>query len=270
MVFLCVGIHGQGYNYGSPLDQLPVAGSSISEVVEADPLEILATNIPGDGVPGEDYPILSSTNIPDTGFSCEAQGLPGYFADTAEEAGCQVFHICQDDGTQDSFLCPNGTVFNQMFFVCDWWFNVDCAASDQFFNLNLEIGKVPEAEAEEVTDASPESQVEELIPAASNVVANTPHGQYNYDIATDNVAYYNYESEKQKDLSNGNSINALLANPPNGLYDTPTNDYFRASSSDSIPDGVYKAHNANGEPTTDFLIQSPPTGSKLISFRLTK
>merc|ERR1711936_791474 len=118
---MSVGIQGQGYNYGSPLDQHPVAGSEISEVVDKDPLEILATNIPGDGIPGEDYPILSTNNIPDTGFTCEEQGLglPGYYADTSDEAGCQVFHICQEDGTQDSFLCPNGTVFNQMFFVCD-------------------------------------------------------------------------------------------------------------------------------------------------------
>ncbi|KAG7156869.1 U-scoloptoxin(01)-Cw1a-like 40, partial [Homarus americanus] len=86
--------------------------------------------------------ILAS--VPDTGFSCEQQEFPGYFADTADEAGCQVFHICQFDGRQDSFLCPNGTIFNQQYFVCDWWFNVDCAASQQFFGLNAEIGKIPE------------------------------------------------------------------------------------------------------------------------------
>ena len=26
-----------------------------------------------------------------------------------------------------SFLCPNGTLFNQQYFICDWWFNVDCS-----------------------------------------------------------------------------------------------------------------------------------------------
>merc|ERR1719312_1650397 len=25
-----------------------------------------------------------------------------------------------------SFLCPNGTIFNQNYFICDWWFNFDC------------------------------------------------------------------------------------------------------------------------------------------------
>lgn len=35
-----------------------------------------------------------------------------------------------------SFLCPNGTVFNQEIFVCSWWFTVDCAKSDRFYHLN--------------------------------------------------------------------------------------------------------------------------------------
>ena len=45
----------------------------------------------------------------------------------------------------DSFLCPNGTLFNQKYFVCDWWYNVDCAASESFFQLNEEIGKTDAA-----------------------------------------------------------------------------------------------------------------------------
>ncbi|CAL4087959.1 unnamed protein product, partial [Meganyctiphanes norvegica] len=105
---------------------------------ETDPIAALEANIPGGGIPGEDYPILSS--VPDTGFLCEDQEFPGYFADIADEAGCQVFHICQEDFRLDSFLCPNGTIFNQQYFVCDWWFNVDCAASEDFFGLNGEIG----------------------------------------------------------------------------------------------------------------------------------
>ncbi|XP_068235143.1 uncharacterized protein [Palaemon carinicauda] len=128
-----------GYSYGAP--ELEAAASSLNEVAEAeDPIAALAANIPGGGVPGEDYPILAS--VPDTGFSCADQEFPGYYADTADEAGCQVFHICQFDGRQDSFLCPNGTIFNQQYFVCDWWFNVDCAATEQFIALNADIGKV--------------------------------------------------------------------------------------------------------------------------------
>ncbi|XP_063591969.1 uncharacterized protein LOC134769064 [Penaeus indicus] len=134
-----------GYSYGAP--DLRADASTLDQQ-EQDPIAALAANIPGGGVPGEDYPILAS--VPDTGFSCEEQDFPGYYADTAPEAGCQVFHICQFDGRQDSFLCPNGTIFNQQYFVCDWWFNVDCAASEQFRSLNADIGKIPEDAAASV------------------------------------------------------------------------------------------------------------------------
>ncbi|XP_066950734.1 pro-resilin-like [Macrobrachium rosenbergii] len=109
-----------------------------------DPLAALAENIPGGGVPGVDYPILAS--VPDTGFSCDAQNVPGYYADTDGQAGCQVFHICQDRPNgrrqQDSFLCPNGTIFNQQYLVCDWWFNFDCADAEDFYSVNEQIGVV--------------------------------------------------------------------------------------------------------------------------------
>ncbi len=54
--------------------------------------------------------------------------MPGYYADSG--AGCQSFHICglnlHGDYAKYTFLCPNGTLFNQEYFTCDWWFNVDC------------------------------------------------------------------------------------------------------------------------------------------------
>ncbi|XP_047470984.1 glycine, alanine and asparagine-rich protein-like [Penaeus chinensis] len=111
-----------------------------------DEVAALSESIPGGGVPGEDYPILAS--VPDTGFSCDAQAVQGYYADTAAEAGCQVFHICQDRALrrqQDSFLCPNGTIFNQQYLVCDWWFNVDCSQAESFYSVNELIGVVPDA-----------------------------------------------------------------------------------------------------------------------------
>ena len=60
----------------------------------------------------------------------------GYYADP--EAQCQAFHICTDDAqggqTKYSFLCPNGTIFNQEYFICDWWFNVDCSKAEDLAN----------------------------------------------------------------------------------------------------------------------------------------
>jgi len=91
------------------------------------------------GLPGEDYPIYSE--VPDTSFLCDGQTDGGYYSDP--EAECQVFHICAGDGTggltKYSFLCPNGTLFNQQYFVCDWWFNVDCSLAESLYSLNDEI-----------------------------------------------------------------------------------------------------------------------------------
>jgi len=44
--------------------------------------------------------------------------------------------MCQADGNFNGFLCPNGTVFNQQYFICDWWYNVDCSAASNFYSLN--------------------------------------------------------------------------------------------------------------------------------------
>lgn len=51
-----------------------------------------------------------------------------------------MFRVCTVGSTYgfQSFLCPNGTLFNQAVFVCDWWMNVDCQNSQQFFNNNNE------------------------------------------------------------------------------------------------------------------------------------
>lgn len=34
-----------------------------------------------------------------------------------------------------SFLCPNGTLFQQQIFNCDWWYNVDCDAAEGLYGL---------------------------------------------------------------------------------------------------------------------------------------
>ena len=42
-----------------------------------------------------------------------------------------MYHMCVAEATgtfkKFSFLCPNGTIFNQEKLVCDAWFNVDCS-----------------------------------------------------------------------------------------------------------------------------------------------
>ena len=51
----------------------------------------------------------------------------------------QVFHVCESGKRQSSFLCPRGTIFNQKHRVCDWWYNVKCEDSTEFYDLNLDL-----------------------------------------------------------------------------------------------------------------------------------
>merc|ERR1719244_390678 len=113
------GGFGSGYDGASDASG---AGGSLEETIP--------------GVPGDDYPIFAE--VPETSFLCDGQVDGGYYADP--EAECQAFHICANDGTggltKYSFLCPNGTIFQQQYFVCDWWFNVDCSLAEEFYYLN--------------------------------------------------------------------------------------------------------------------------------------
>merc|ERR1711971_194133 len=114
-------------------------------------LDMLQNAIPG--VPGEDYPIFAE--VPESGFTCDGQVDGGYYADP--EAECQAFHICTADGAgglaKYSFLCPNGTLFNQNYFICDWWFNFDCSTAEELYSLNDEIAAEREALAAAGADA---------------------------------------------------------------------------------------------------------------------
>merc|ERR1711892_1233715 len=108
-----------------------------------DAFNALGEAIPGE--PGEDYPIYSE--VPETSFTCDGQVEGGYYSDP--EAECQVFHICAGGSAGSlikySFLCPNGSLFNQEYFVCDWWFNVDCSQAEDFYSMNDEIAAEREA-----------------------------------------------------------------------------------------------------------------------------
>ena len=77
-----------------------------------------------------DYPILSEA--PETSFSCSGKPA-GLYADV--EARCQAWHQCLGD-RRWSFLCPNGTIFNQQIFTCVWWFDFDCQQAEGLYGLN--------------------------------------------------------------------------------------------------------------------------------------
>ena len=48
--------------------------------------------------------------------------LPGLFAFNLAscDTSLQPFYMCEENGRSTAFLCPNGTIFNQQYFVCDW------------------------------------------------------------------------------------------------------------------------------------------------------
>nr|XP_053640566.1 mucin-2-like isoform X1 [Cherax quadricarinatus] len=137
--------------YRAPSSLYNVRGASTTTVtapaqpdfIQSDPNIYVPVEYDEEAIPGEaglDYPVYDT--VPDTGFSCVDQEHPGLYADV--DAKCQTFHICQDDGRQDSFLCPNGTVFNQQYFVCDWWYNFACDQATRFYSLNALLYVLPD------------------------------------------------------------------------------------------------------------------------------
>ncbi|KAG7310029.1 hypothetical protein JYU34_004562 [Plutella xylostella] len=119
------------------LDEYASAGNRGS-TSQRFPLQILNDDSGGTpGRPGRDYPVL--TAIPRTSFDCKTQRYKGFFADP--ETRCQVWHYCDLNGGQASFLCPNGTIFSQAGLTCDWWFNVRCASTTQLYVLNESLYK---------------------------------------------------------------------------------------------------------------------------------
>merc|ERR1719295_2468513 len=143
-------------------DQDVYQGAASSPAGSDDNIAMLEKAVPG--IPGEDYPIYAE--VPESGFSCDGQVDGGYYADP--EAQCQVFHICTADGAgglaQYSFLCPNGTVFNQNYFICDWWFNFDCAEAEGLYSLNDEYA----AERAALDASASDAQADYAAPAAAD------------------------------------------------------------------------------------------------------
>merc|ERR1711874_902650 len=132
---------------------------------------MLRMAVPGN--PGEDYPIYAE--VPETSFTCEGRVEGGYYADT--EAECQPFHVCSADRdgglARNSFLCPNGTLFNQENFVCEYWFNVDCSQAESFYGLNDNIGV---EQGDGLDDAASSSSGEYASPPSG--AASSPIGGY--------------------------------------------------------------------------------------------
>merc|ERR1712036_17170 len=177
----------EGYAQPAYGDDLDTAASDV-----ADPLAMLQGAIPG--VPGEDYPIYAE--VPETAFACDGQVDGGYYADG--EAECQVFHICTADGAgglaKYSFLCPNGTIFNQNYFICDWWFNVDCAESAAIAaEKNSEIAAAREAVDAAASDEAAASELDGAYAAPEADTSYAAPSEVAEDVAGGYLAPAEYE-----------------------------------------------------------------------------
>ncbi|KAK7080292.1 hypothetical protein SK128_012570, partial [Halocaridina rubra] len=91
-------------------------------------------------------PYPTYTSVPrNLNFTCKNR-LIGYYADPETE--CQVWHWCLPGGQHYTFVCPVQTLFNQAFLVCDWWYNVNCSAAGEFYEVNESLYKLPEEKDE--------------------------------------------------------------------------------------------------------------------------
>ena len=93
-----------------------------------------------------------------------------------------------------SFLWPNGTLFNQNYFICDWWFNFDCSTAEDLYSLNDEIAAQREALASDALGGYAAPAEEEYAAAAAD------YPEYDYEeVTTEAVPVYEaaatYESE---------------------------------------------------------------------------
>jgi len=101
-----------------------------------------------DGLPGGSEDILSAPY--DESFSCEGRDY-GYYADIANN--CEIFHVCMPIQDNDgnviefakwSFICGNGTVFDQEILACNHPENAfPCEESEAMYNI-VEFGVIPD------------------------------------------------------------------------------------------------------------------------------
>lgn len=84
-------------------------------------------------------------------FDCQGREY-GYYGDV--DNNCQVFHICYPiedaeglvaETAKWSFVCGNGTLWNQADLVCDHAENVDCSITTDLYN-QVAFGEVLDQE----------------------------------------------------------------------------------------------------------------------------
>ena len=133
-----------------------------------------------------------------------------------------MFHICTADGqgglAKYSFLCPNGTIFNQNYFICDWWFNFDCSEAEGLYSLNEKIAAEREAAtANNAADSGAQSNYGSPAPAP---VAAPQRASTNAPPPPPPAPAADYdEEEAAAPAPAGNNYGAPAGDQPLGTYE---------------------------------------------------
>lgn len=240
------------YNNGGGRQQQPSYGQAASNAQPQygggggdDNIAMLEKAVPG--VPGQDYPIYAE--VPDTSFSCDGQVDGGYYADP--QAECQVFHICTNDGqgglSRYSFLCPNGTIFNQEYFICDWWFNFDCSEAESLYSLNEEIAAEREAATQALLSAAASNGQPTYLSNSYSAPTSSASGGYNAPSS-------NRQQRPRKNGGGGNkrkNNNRGQGRNPASSYSAPASQGYGAPSSSNYGAPTSQAASTGyGSPTS--------------------
>ncbi|KAF2358543.1 Chitin binding domain [Trinorchestia longiramus] len=184
----------ENFEIGVPLSVIADSGASLQQLdsnqfsTDSD-LTTGRQLTPQAGLSAVDGEFPQYARVPATSFSCEDQRYSGYFADP--EADCQVFHICLNSRNMGSFLCPNGTLFHQQFFVCDWWYNVRCEEAVLSYDLNSLIGEQDNPEAGGIFG----SQLRDTVQGTLRF--DVDEDDYD-DVTDDDLTLLNYDTDEKK------------------------------------------------------------------------
>ncbi|XP_069361486.1 probable serine/threonine-protein kinase nek3 isoform X1 [Maniola hyperantus] len=185
------------------------------------------------GEPGNDYPTLDA--IPRTSFTCSGKD-PGYYADV--ETNCQVFRVCTLGSTYNyqSFICPNGTLFNQAVLVCDWWMKVNCKKSRELVETKNEKFVNLKSGTQFMTDVK-------------KMITHPMRNPYDGTYTKHNLIVQEYKPPSNQ-LYHGASLDNFNRNPNSAYFQT--NQAQRNTYQNSIPYSTADISPAASTPSTQY------------------
>lgn len=179
----------------------------------------------------------------------------------------------------DSFFCPNLTLFNQRFFVCDWSYNVDCNSAHLYFSLN--DGLYQSQSAQTISNAINQpvglAQDETLsVQQPQPASLATSSSQRDAQIALDNTIPTSQDQTKQdsqdspQDSQDSSQDSQVDETPEENPSDSSDGETGSVTTLSSVPDpvldsaSVYYDDVADPEPAagdTSYVSASLPTYS---------